>query len=155
YAKVDELEVGGLSLRNQVVAVDDFSDAIAIDGKSKLEGVIGYEVIQRFPTVIDYERHEVTFVRPDKFEPPKLAKPIPFQFGEWSWLVMPIIHGEVDGEAIRALIDTGSFHSLLENGPFVERHHLLKKYRPKFALTVSQTTMGPVRAAVTRVADFR
>jgi len=114
-AKVDRLEVGGLRLDQQLFST--------LDSKSA-GGVIGYQIAKRTVVVMDYMRHQITFMKPAAFRPPAQAVAMPFRFAGQ----MVLVEATVDGHRGDFIIDTGSTFSLLIHRPFAEQHGLIEKH---------------------------
>jgi hypothetical protein len=143
--KIDTVEIGGLTVKKQVFAVASSAGWPAIEGVDS-DGLLGYEVVKRVPTAIDYEREQMTFYRPGSFQGPTAAKPIAFRFAEH----IPEIDGSIDGLAARMHIDTGSRATIDLTGPFVEKNKLVEKYAPRYEATTGWGVGGAARARLAR-----
>ena len=144
-ARVDTLEVGDATLRNQVFAVFPIGSFSRVEGVPFL-GLIGYEIFKRFVVTVDYEGSRLTLTLPEAFDYEGQGTVVPFKFNEH----IPQVEGEIDGLAGKFDIDTGSRASLDLLGPFVERHGLRARYAPKLEGVTGWGVGGPARAAVGR-----
>jgi len=79
-------------------------------------GIVGYKMSKRAIVVLDYEKDEMTLIRPAAFESPAGATVILFTLQEQ----IPMIAASVDGMPREFEIDTGSSLELDIMGPFVE-----------------------------------
>lgn len=143
--RVAKVELGAVSLSDQLFAVLPLSGLDAAEGRT-VDGLVGYEVFQRFAVRIDYGRKAMTLTLADRFAPPAGVASIPFTFDDQT----PQVEGEIDGIPGRFTLDTGSRTSLTLHRPFAEAHRLAERYRPKVTLTTGWGIGGGVRAAVAR-----
>ncbi len=144
-SKVDKLEIGAAYLDNQVFYVFPLAAFGRVEG-IPANGLIGYEVFKRFVVRIDYEASQLTLLDPASFRYTGNGVRVPFKFKEH----IPQVDGEIDGIAGKFDIDTGSRSSIDLMGPFVEKHKLKAKYRPKFEGVTGWGVGGPSRSAITR-----
>ena len=143
-AKVDSVQLGGLTLSNQTFYVLDLppgtSDAAPVDG------LIGFDWLDRFPARLDYAKATLTFY-PDKgarYVGP--AAPTRLYFRGRT----PQINGKVDGIDGRFSIDTGSSGSLTLSAPFVADHDLAMRYHARTRVMSARGIGGPVYARLAR-----
>jgi hypothetical protein len=144
-AKVNTLQVGDATLRDQVFAVFPMASFSKVEGVT-FEGLVGYEIFRRFVVTVDYEDSRLILTLPEAFEYDGAGTVVPFKFNEH----IPQVEGEIDGLAGRFDIDTGSRASLDLLGPFVEKHDLMAKYAPSLEGVTGWGVGGPARAAVGR-----
>ena len=144
-AKVDTLQIGGATLRNQVFAVFPLASFSKVEGVAS-GGLVGYEIFKRFVVTVDYEGSRLTLTLPEAFHYEGPGTVVPFKFNEH----IPQVEGEIDGVAGKFDIDTGSRASLDLLGPFVEKHGLKAKYAPRLEGVTGWGVGGPARAAVGR-----
>ncbi len=142
---VQELALGNVVLRDQPFAVFPLTGLAAAEGMA-VDGLVGYEVLQRFIARIDYAGGKITFFLPAAFQPPAGATAVPFTFdGE-----TPQVEGEIDGIPGKLAIDTGSRTSLTLTRPFVEEHGLAAKYGAKLEAMTGWGVGGGVRSGLGR-----
>jgi hypothetical protein len=144
-AKVDTLQIGDATLRNQVFAVFPLASFSKVEGVAS-GGLVGYEIFKRFVVTVDYEGSRLTLTLPEAFDYEGEGTVVPFKFNEH----IPQVEGEIDGIAGKFDIDTGSRASLDLLGPFVEKHGLKAKYAPRLEGVTGWGVGGPVRAAIGR-----
>ncbi len=144
-AKVDTVQLGGLTIKNQIFAVASSGGWPAIEGVES-DGLLGYEVVKRVPTIIDYGRSQMTFVKPEAFHGPAGVAGVSFRFADH----LPEIDGSLDGLPARLHIDTGSRSTIDFTGPYVEKNKLVAKYQPKWEATTGWGVGGAARARLAR-----
>jgi hypothetical protein len=118
--RVQEVQIGGATVRDQVFYVMPFRDLDKVEGVPFV-GLLGFEVFKRFVVRIDYIARQVTLLLPDAFQAPAGATVVPFTFDEMT----PQVEGMLDSIPGKFTIDTGSRSSLSVNRPFAEKHGLL------------------------------
>ena len=144
---VDRLEIGGITLERQLFAAVDLSALMRrVEGVDDAAGIVGYELLKRFPARIDYEHSKLVFYRPHAFHPPANAVRVPFVFHRH----VPQVRGRVDGIEGAFDIDTGSRASLTLAAPFVERNGLAAKYRASRDVISGAGVGGHSRALLAR-----
>lgn len=118
-ADVDSVTVGGICLYNQVVGIIDLSGirASALEG---FGGVVGFDLLQRFPFRLDFKNNSLIFYNPDIFIPPDTEYAVDFEFH----LKVPVIMAEYDGVKGRFLVDFGNALGLILHQPFVDNNNL-------------------------------
>ena len=143
-ALVKTIRIAGLSLRDQTFYVLDLPSGTSDDGA--VDGLIGWEWLNRFPTRIKYAEKTLTFF-PD-------GKPVVASDVQSTHITFagkrPQVEGRIDGVAGRFTLDTGSPGSVTLATPFVASHHLVEKYHPKTRLVSAIGIGGPVYAWITR-----
>ncbi|HET6438691.1 MAG TPA: aspartyl protease family protein [Anaeromyxobacter sp.] len=122
-AKVRLVEVGEAFVQNQIFLVYPL-DRLAFATSVPVQGMLGYELFQRFGVRIDYAGPAVTLYAPDAFRYDGPGAVVPFVFNGRT----PQVEGEIDGIPGTFLIDTGSDGALDIVAPFVRAHDLLARY---------------------------
>ena len=143
--KIGSLQVGDVTLKDQVFAVFDLSAMKDVEDVP-FQGLIGYEVFKRFVVTIDYESSRLTLTLPAAFSYGKTGTVLPFKFNG----TIPQVEGELDGIPGRFDIDTGSRSSLTVLAPFVESHNLKSRYGAKVEAVVGWGVGGAHRGLVAR-----
>ena len=143
--RVQEVQIGGATVRNQVFYVMPFRDLEKVEGVPQT-GVVGFEVFKRFVVRIDYAQRQVTLLLPDAFQAPAGATVVPFTFNEMT----PQVEGKIDGIPGKFTIDTGSRATLWVNRPFAEKHSLFDKPGKKIEALAGWGVGGQGRGLVTR-----
>jgi len=146
---VDQIEVGGASLQNQLFVVLPLDSFGIIEGVPVL-GMVGYEVFHRFVTRVDYGAKTITLMDPGRFDPSHAGTPVKFVFNDHT----PEVSGTFEGIPAKFDIDTGSRSELTLTKPFAEQNGLRAKH-PKGVHAVDGWGVGgPTRGFVTRGASM-
>jgi hypothetical protein len=144
-ARVDTIEIGAATIRNQMFAVFDLSPLEPVDGGA-IPGLVGYEVFKRFVVTIDYERRRLTLTLPSAFRYRGRGTSIPIEFHGTKAQV----RGSLDGIPGAFDIDTGSRASLDVTRPFAEEHGLAERYGAKHETITGWGVGGPSRSLLAR-----
>ena len=106
------IELPGISGRNITAAV--IKNSRGIFKKLSIDGIIGYDLLIRFITHIDYDKRVIRFIQPASFQSPKhyLTHPIKIKNSK-PYLYAEIIHNASTREKACLLIDTGAQSGLL------------------------------------------
>ena len=149
-AAATKLELGGVSIDKPVFYQFDFGLLPQFEGED-FDGVIGYELFQRFGVTIDYAAHELTLVAPDKFAAPAKSRAFVFTLSER----IPIVQGRIDGMPVRLSVDTGSGSAIDLHSPFGKRQSLKTLYQPTSENIVGWGVGGPVRGWPVRLGQLQ
>jgi PDZ domain/Aspartyl protease len=124
-ARVDQVQVGGVTIDGMLFAAIDVTDymsrVVGIDG---VAGVVGFEFLKRFPMKLDYQRSRVTFYEPSRFTYTGTGVAVPFKLKGR----VALVEGSVDGIEGTFAIDTSSGDSLALGTQFVSKNDLVKRY---------------------------
>ncbi len=127
FLQVDSIVVGNLTLLDQKMASIQLSPLGRFDGM-EIDGILGYDFLNRFVVGIDYVNQMLSIGEPDSFAYSGAGEKIPITIEGNT----PQLIAKVDGEYEATFrIDTGSRSSLDLHAPFVREHDILKKY-PKY-----------------------
>jgi len=149
-ARVGEMIVGGkISFRHQAFIVEPLPHFHQIEG-TEFDGLIGYEVLKRLVTQIDYAERKVTFIRPSDLSSANAGQPIPFTFFGST----PMVNGSLDDLSGQFAVDTGSRSGLTLWTPFVKAHQLVKGYRASPETTIGWGVGGKAVGRVARGGGF-
>jgi hypothetical protein len=119
--RMDSIQVGGLTLYNQVAGVLDLKAlARATETKGIFGGLLGYDFLSRFPMMVDYHDSVLTVFNPETFTPPAGGIEIPFTLTQQ----VPTITGSVVGVQGQFVIDLGNAFGLILHRAFVNEHGL-------------------------------
>jgi len=129
-SEIDSLELDGIKLYDQVVGVIDFS-GMALESPGKLGGVIGYDLLSRFPVKISYYDSTMTIYNPSVFMPPKGVSGVDFEF----IMKIPLVVAEYSGVSGKFLIDLGNPVGLILHKSFVDKHNLKKSFSDQEEMT--------------------
>jgi hypothetical protein len=147
---IGKVEIGDAFIDNQVFYVFPLGTFSNVEGIAAL-GLVGYEIFKRFVVRIDYETNRLTLLEPDHFTYTGQGTAVPFKFNEH----VPQVEGDIDGRKGAFDIDTGSRSSIDLFAPFVEKHNLKAKYRPRFQGVTGWGVGGPSRSAIARAEVLR
>ena len=143
--QLERIAIGDAFIDNQAFYVFPLGTFSNVEGIPAL-GLVGYEVFKRFVVRVDYESSRLTLADPEQFAYGGAGTAVPFRFNHH----VPQVEGEIDGIKGPFDIDTGSRSSLDLFGPFVEKHRLKGKYRPRFEGVTGWGVGGPARSALAR-----
>ncbi|WP_257389082.1 aspartyl protease family protein [Tahibacter caeni] len=147
--RAGSLHLGGVTFDQPLFYVIDFGRLPDVEGED-FDGVIGYELFQRFGVTIDYVGRELLLSRPDVFAPPAGAKAVPFTLAER----IPIVQGRIDGRDARIAVDTGSGAAIDLHSPFVRDNGLKERYGARFEQVSGWGVGGPMRAWPVRLGEL-
>lgn len=150
FVHFDEIAIGGVRLRDQTGFATEIYDK-SIEG-IPVDGMIGFELIRRMVTQIDYGRRTITFTDPARFRATAdLGVAIPFVFYDH----LPNITGSIDGRPARFDIDTGSRTELDVTSPFVAAQGLRAQFRKGTSAITGWGVGGPARDYVVRLPTLK
>ncbi len=150
FVHYDEIAIGGVRLRDQTGFATEIYDK-SIEGIA-VDGMVGYELLRRMVTTIDYGRHTMTFTDPSRFTPGKeLGVAIPFEFYDH----LPSVAGSIGELPATFNIDTGSRSEIDLTSPFVETHHLRSRYTKGTLAVTGFGVGGPAHDYVFRLASLK
>lgn len=146
FARGVALGVGSIAMKNQHVMVMPF-DTYYSRGR-QIDGLLGYDVFDRYAVRIDFRGKSLTFWDPAAFEAPKLAVPVRITFAGR----LPVVAGTVRLAGarrlpVRLMVDTGASQSIVLRHPFSSKHGL-------FALAKGETTTPSLASGTRRVAQI-
>lgn len=118
--QTDSIQIGALTLYNQVAAAMDLDAAFQPSGSGRFGGLLGQDFWSRFPVLVDYYYSKITVFNPDKFTPPPGGVEVPFHLS----MLVPTIRGEVEGVEGDFIVDLGNASGLLLNKHFVDDNNL-------------------------------
>jgi hypothetical protein len=148
FAKGVTFQIGDLTMADQTITILPFASK-EVEGFDE-QGMIGFEVLRRFVTEIDYGRQTITFIDPNKFVAHDQGVPVPFVF----YNSLPQVAGVFEGEPGRFDIDTGSRVELTVTKPYVESSGLMARHPNGVTAVDGWGVGGPSRSYVTRAASF-
>lgn len=122
-------KVAGLKLSNLNPLVDNFARMTSATGM-KLDGLIGYELLDRYVTAIDFGKKQMSFYSSISEADTTGHTGIPFEFNKGVLIPrIPVTIILASGEKFtgRAMLDSGGGFSLLVSTPFNKYHRLSEK----------------------------
>ncbi len=117
FADGVRLQVGAVDLGPQPVMVMPFETYYA-RGR-QIDGLLGFDVFERFVVSIDFASRRLMFHTPDSFPAPQAAVHVPITFAGR----LPVVEGVLrlgDGRALpaRLMVDTGASQSIMLRHPY-------------------------------------
>jgi len=150
FVHFDEIAIGGARLLNQTGFSAEVYDK-SIEGVP-VDGMVGFELIRRLVTTIDYGRHTITFTDPARFRPTgDMGVAIPFVFYDH----LPDVAGSIGELPARFDIDTGSRSEMDITSPFVAAHKLRDRFPKGVSAVTGWGVGGPTRDYVVRLRSLR
>jgi predicted aspartyl protease len=140
-ARATSLRLGEVEFDKPLFYILDFGQLPDVEGED-FDGVIGYELFQRFGVTIDYANRQLLLANMEKFTPPAGATAVPFTLIER----IPLIEGRIDGRPARISVDTGSGAAIDLHSPFVRQHGLKQRYGASYEQISGWGVGGPMRA---------
>jgi predicted aspartyl protease len=146
FVHYDEIAIGGVRLKDQMGFATDIYDK-SIEG-IPVDGMVGFELVRRMVTTVDYGRQTITFTDPARFKPAAgLGAPVPFVFYDH----LPNVAGSVAGLPARFDIDTGSRSEVDFTSPFVNANDLKARFGKGVSAVVGWGVGGPARSYTVRL----
>lgn len=120
------LAVGPLALEGQRVMVMPF-DTFYARGR-RIDGLLGFDVFERYAVKIDWRGKTLTFWEHDGFVPPRAAVVVALEFSGR----LPVVITRLQLEPARSLparlmVDTGASQSVMLRHPFAAAHDLFTR----------------------------
>jgi membrane-associated protease RseP (regulator of RpoE activity) len=150
YVHYNEIAIGGVRLQNQMGFATEIYDK-SIEG-IPVDGMVGFELIRRMVTTIDYGRHTITFTDPKRFiADSALGVAVPFVFYDH----LPDVAGTIGNLPATFNIDTGSRSEIDITSPFVAAHQLRERFTKGTSAVTGWGVGGPTRDYVVRLAALK
>ncbi len=148
---VETMDVGGLTLRNARFAVAAAQTSAQRAEGVAMDGLLGFELVKRFPTRIDYASSKITFYDPDRFRYEGKSAPLPLVLRGR----VPEVEGSIDGVPGKFGLDVGATASVTLAGPYWRANKLDQKLGAKQELIADAGPGGPLRARVGRAENLK
>ncbi len=146
--KIDSYKVGLIKMKDQDFLVMDLSHIKKAFGFKNLDGIIGYEILQRYVVTIDYDNKKLSFSSFKNFKPN--GERIPFKvYGD-----KPVVRSKVNGKPTEFLIDTGDRSSLTIFQKFSQAQQL-GHYFSKREVISGYGVGGPIPARLGRLPNIK
>jgi PDZ domain/Aspartyl protease len=150
FVHYDEIAMGAVRLRDQVGFASEVYDK-SIEG-IPVDGMVGFELIRRMVTTLDYEHRIITFTDPVQFHPSKaLGVGVPFVFYDH----LPDVRGSIGDLPATFNIDTGSRSEIDITSPFVAAHQLSTHFAKGTSAVTGWGVGGPTRDYVVRLPSLQ
>ncbi|HEY9086483.1 MAG TPA: aspartyl protease family protein [Candidatus Tyrphobacter sp.] len=119
FTRVNSIRIGSATIRNQDFVVLPIAQSFGIAEGTKIDGMFGPDIPDRFLTSIDYRARRLTLSMPGSATPHGAA--VPFFFDGTT----PRVPISVDGLGADAQLDTGNRGALEFFSPFLAAHPAL------------------------------
>ena len=149
FVHFDEIAIGGARLRDQMGIATEIYDP-AIEG-IRVDGMVGFELVRRLVTQIDYGGRTITFTDPARFQPKDLGEAVPFLF----YNHLPNVAGFIGSRPARFDIDTGSRTEIDLTSPFVAAHQLRAEFTRGASVVTGWGVGGPSRSYIVRLPSLK
>jgi predicted aspartyl protease len=143
------LAVGPITMADQRVMVMPF-DTYYARGR-RIDGLLGFDVFDRFAVKIDWSGKTLTFWDRGAFTPPKAAMDVPIEFAGRLPVVTAVLQLESGSPlTARLMVDTGASQSVMLRQPFAVKHDLFaraagEKSAPSLADGTRRLVVVPAR----------
>ena len=118
-AMLDTLTLNDVRLFDQRVAVIGLSD-LSLEAPGWLGGLLGYDLLSRFPFRIDYGRGELILYNPERFVPPDSQYAVDLEFT----MKAPVVTAEIDGHSGKFVVDLGNALEIILHKSWVDKYNL-------------------------------
>ncbi len=119
--KVDSLRVGKIVIRNKLNGSLNMSGLDkSTPNNDRFGGILGYDFLSEFPTLIDYKNSIITFYNPDSFKPLPNGIEIPFSLT----MQVPTVVASINGISGQFIVDLGNAFGLIIHKPFYNQNML-------------------------------
>lgn len=153
FVKGVSLNLSGVEFSEMTLAAISLSGLEAGLGR-KVDGILGYEIFNRFVVEIDYASKAVTFYEPQGYEYSGRGEVIPISIEDNTPFVVGRITGSKTIEG-SFLIDTGAPGVLNIAGPFAAKHKLLDSVPHTISITSGALLAGRSSGKIGRVKSFQ
>ena len=149
YARVERLDIGAMTMRDQPFTVIPLSfDTVERGARPPLAGILGLELFERFAMRLDYQARTLSFepLAGHRHRSGGTAVPIFFSDDE------PLLVAKINGLAGDVGLDTGNSGSLIVQGQWADAHGLKEQMMRGFPSM--GFGMGGASSAWSSRADF-
>jgi predicted aspartyl protease len=153
FVKGVSLNLSGVEFPKMTLAAIRLSGLEAGLGR-KVDGILGYEIFNRFVVEIDYASKVVTFYEPQGYKYLGRGEVIPISIEDNT----PFVVGKITGPKTiegNFLIDTGAPGVLNIAGPFAAKHKLLNSVPHTISITSGALLAGRSSGKIGRVKGFQ
>jgi hypothetical protein len=129
YARVDRMQIGGMTMRNQPFTVIALTYATVERGaKPPLAGILGLELFERFALQLNYHEKTLAFEPLSSYQHRGGGIAVPIFFSDDE----PLMVAKIDGLSGDVGLDTGNSGSLIVQGIWADRHGLKQQLMSGF-----------------------
>jgi hypothetical protein len=150
FAKVDRVEIGGVSLVSQTFFVIPLQYATVERGqRPALAGILGLELLERLAVRLDYRNHTLTFWPRESYKQSSSARALPITFAD----DIPLLRAQLKGIPGDFALDTGNTGSLLVQHVWADHHGFGDEMKRGIAI-VAFGSGGASQSWASRLSDF-
>lgn len=150
FAKVDQVEIGGVSLVSQTFLVIPLQYATVERGqRPALAGILGLELMERLAVRLDYRNHTLTFWPRESYKQAGSANTVPITFTD----DIPLLPAQLNGISGDFALDTGNTGPLLVQHVWAD-HHGFGDEMKRGIPTVGFGSGGVSHSWASRLSDF-
>lgn len=150
--RLKHVAFGGVTGKDADFMALDLSEIRKAIGFSRLDGLMGREILAAFLVRYDYGARTIAIC--DSGNAPaemRSGHKVAIDIGEWA---MPELNATLDGRPGRFVIDTGDRSALTLFGPYASANKLRDAYRPRVRTITGRGVGGPIPADVVRAGTF-
>ncbi|MCP4706237.1 MAG: hypothetical protein GY865_16700 [candidate division Zixibacteria bacterium] len=147
---LDSLTIGGIKLFNQNVAIIDLSNIGKNVPEGMLGGLLGYDLLSRFPIRIDYLNQAVIIYNPEAYRAPSVDYAINLEYN----MKVPIVDAEICGIPGKFLLDLGNAFGLILHKPFIDNNSLKNKFADINKIANGISGVGGKSETYSAIADY-
>jgi hypothetical protein len=150
YARVDRMEIGGVTFKDQNFFVLPLQYiTLARGDRPPLAGILGLEIVERLAMRIDYRNRSVTFWPRATYRHEGSGVAVPITFTD----DIPLLHAQVGDNSGDFALDTGNDGWLVVQHVWAGSHGLSDHMKSGLQI-LAFGTGGEIRGWTTRVPDF-
>jgi hypothetical protein len=129
YARVDRMDIGGMTMRNQAFTVIPLQfDTVERGAQPALAGILGLELFERFAMQLDYRDRTLAFEPLSGYRHQGGGSAVPIFFGDDQ----PLLVAKIDGVSGEVGLDTGNSGTLVVQGIWADNHGLKQQMTSGF-----------------------
>lgn len=129
FAQVDQMEIGGVTLRNQSFTVIPLPvDTTEQGARPPLAGILGLELFERFAMRLDYGKKTLSFQSLSGYRHQGAGTAVPIFFTDDQ----PLFDGKIANVPGQIALDTGNSGTLIVQGVWADGHGLQKQMMSGF-----------------------
>ncbi len=152
--QVNSIRLGPIASNKQsLVILDKEADYLSQYAGIKIHGLIGYDLLNRFPIKINYRAKLLTIYHPKRFKPKNKWERFPITIEQMKPYVQAEAHLDDQKKIpVKLILDTGAGHSLsLERGS----HPQIKVPENNIPAQIGMTLNGVLWGQVSRINKFK
>jgi len=112
---MQDVEFGAVHLHHQLLSIAAREDPDEARGKTPLDGILGYNILQHFDIGLDLPDHKITFYDPQDCSAPQLPwvgdfAAVPFQRPDNG---SPVLTASINNQIFKLTIDTGAYATMV------------------------------------------